>query len=126
MSTREAIAAEMLALELSLLHDDFSADTEALEQMLGEDFREISPFGTVTARPEVIKWILDKDPASRWSLADFHVEVLGNDARLLTYHAARTGPLASGSKGARHCSLWRFNSAQQCWQLAFHQSTKVC
>jgi hypothetical protein len=123
--TAGSAAERVQALELSLLHRDFSGDPEALEHLLAAEFREISPAGTVTTRQEVIHWILNKNPADRWSLTDITVEILGGDAILLAYHALRTGPTASGTKGARHCSMWRFNTELDCWQLAFHQSTRV-
>jgi hypothetical protein len=119
------VAEQVQALELSLLHRDFSGNPDALEQLLAADFREISPTGTPVSRQEVMRWILNKNPADSWTLTDITTEALGDDAVLLAYHAHRTGPAASGSKGAWHCSLWRFNAGLQCWQLAFHQSTRV-
>jgi hypothetical protein len=123
--TSSNIADTMLARELSLLHRDFSRDSETLEQMLAPDFREISPAGALVTRQDVIRWILNKHAADRWTLTDFRVEADSGSTVLLSYHARRSGPEHAGSKGARHCSLWRFNAGLQCWQLAFHQSTKV-
>jgi hypothetical protein len=123
--TDDSIAGQMQALEESLLHEDYAGRREALEQLLAADFREISPAGEPVTRDEVIQWICHKDPTTRWCLNEFRVDILADAARMLTYHAVRTGQRSTTSKGARHCSLWRFNPVLQCWQLAFHQSTRV-
>ncbi len=114
---------DMPQLEQQLLHTDFTAQPAALEALLATDFTEVAPTGTVTSRSEVIAWLLHKSPDERWRFSDWQVHELAADVRMLTYHAVRYLP-ASSSKGARHISLWRFNSTQQSWQLFFHQSTK--
>lgn len=113
----------MQQLELQLLHTDFRNNTAALEQLLGPDFVEVAPSGHPTSRAEVIHWLLQKDPADRWQLSDWHVSELAADVRLVRYHAVRSVP-ASASKGASHVSLWRLDRATERWQLHFHQSTK--
>jgi hypothetical protein len=123
MTTDSALLTAMQQLELRLLHTDFRTNTAALEQLLAQDFVEVAPNGRVTSREDVIRWLLQKDPADRWELSDWHVSELAADVRLVRYHAVRSIP-ASTSKGASHVSLWRFDSASQCWLLHFHQSTK--
>lgn len=115
--------ADMPQLEQQLLHTDFTAQPAVLEALLAPDFTEVAPTGAVASRSEVIAWLLQKSPHERWQFSDWHMQELAADVRMLRYHAVRCVP-ASTSKGARHVSLWRFNAAQQSWQLFFHQSTK--
>jgi hypothetical protein len=59
------ISEQILKLEESLLHEDFSSNPEALEAMISNDFREIDPKGRECSREDVIAWLLQKNPASR-------------------------------------------------------------
>lgn len=113
--------ADMLALELRLLHGD-PGEADAL---LAEDFREVHAGGGVASREEVLAWLHAKDPAARWELAGFAVQVFGPDLCLCTYHARQIAPRPSTSQGARHASLWQRRPATGDWQLCFHQATRV-
>lgn len=115
----------MRSLEEALLHGDHRGNPAALERLLAADFSEVNAMGGETSRSEVVRWLLQKDPAARWQFRDLQAEEVADGLRLVRYHAQQIAPQLSASKGARHVSLWRFNSALQCWQLRFHQSTKV-
>jgi hypothetical protein len=121
----QILARQMQALEETLLHDDHSGSTAVLERLLAPDFIEVNPAGGRSPRPEVLRWLQQKDPAARWHLQDLEVQELSPELRLVTYHALQVAPQRSSSKGARHASLWSFNGRLQCWQLRFHQSTRV-
>lgn len=116
---------EMQALEERLLHVDHAKDRAALERMLAPAFTEVNAAGGETSRDEVLRWLLAKDPAARWQLTGLDVQQLAGDLRMVRYHALQVAPQRSGSKGARHVSLWRFDSTLQAWQLVFHQATRV-
>lgn len=124
MSNAELVQA-MQALEESLLHTDHAQHPAALEQALAPGFVEVNARGGETARSEVLRWLLQKDPSARWQFSEVGVEELAPDLRLVRYHAHQIAPQRSSSKGARHVSLWRFSAVLQCWQLSFHQATKV-
>lgn len=113
------------ALEETLLHQDHARDPAVLERLLAPDFIEVNAVGGETSRREVVRWLLQKDPAARWQLSDVAVEEIAQGLCLARYHAQQIAPQRSTSKGARHVSVWRFNPALQCWQLRFHQATKV-
>lgn len=114
-------AQEMLALEDALLHGDHAGAAA----LLAEDFLEVHAAGGVATRDEVLQWLRTRDAAARWDFSDFSVQELAAGLRLVTYHAIRTAPQRSASKGARHASLWRYSPQLQQWQLCFHQATKV-
>jgi hypothetical protein len=121
-----AVVQTMQALEETLLHADHSRDPAALERLLAPDFTEVNGVGGDTSRSEVVRWLLQKDPAARWQFSALDVVELAPSLRLVRYHAQQIAPpRAAPSKGARHVSLWCFNAALQCWQLRFHQATKV-
>jgi hypothetical protein len=117
--------AEMRACEEGLLHTDFRGSRPVLEKFLADDFVEVSPGGLVSTRQVVVDWLLHKDPDARWQLRDLSVLELTQDLRLVRYHAQQVVPVPSAGKGALHCSLWHYNELLRCWQLRFHQATKL-
>lgn len=119
-----SLAADMLACEQTLLHTDFSDDIVALDRLLAADFVEISN-GRVSERAQVVAWLLRKDPAARWSFDDIHVNELAPGIRLVRYRAKQILPEASQGGGALHSSIWCLNREMHCWQLRFHQATRV-
>jgi hypothetical protein len=119
-----SLAADMLACEQALLHTDFNDDMVALDRLLAPDFVEISN-GRVSERAQVVGWLLRKDPAARWSFDDVHVSELAQGVRLVRYRAQQILPQASQGKGALHSSIWCFSREMHCWQLRFHQATRL-
>ncbi|MGV3591146.1 MAG: DUF4440 domain-containing protein [Gammaproteobacteria bacterium] len=115
---------EMLACEQQLLHDGFRNDVAGLEKLLTSDFVEIS-HGRISDRAQVIAWLLNKDPAARWTFSDVHVTELARDVRLVRYHAKQVQPQPSQGNGALHSSIWCFHGGLACWQLRFHQVTRL-
>lgn len=119
-----SLAADMLACEQALLHTDFNDDMVALDRLLAPEFVEISN-GRVSERAQVVGWLLRKDPAARWSLEDVHVSELAQGVRLVRYRAKQVLPKVSEGGGALHSSIWCFSREMHCWQLRFHQATKI-
>lgn len=120
-----SLAADMRACEEALLHTDFSGDMVALDRLLAPDFVEVGSNGRVSERAQVVAWLLRKDPAARWTLDDIHVAELAQGLRLVRYRAKQVLPEASQGNGAMHCSIWCFSRDMHCWQLRFHQSTRL-
>lgn len=119
-----AVANEMLALELLLLHGDHQADPVPLQAHLAEDFEEVAASGHRSDRATVVQWLLRKDPAWRWDLNELRVRELSSTLRLVQYHARQVVPWRPDSRGAWHSSLWRRSVAGP-WQLCFHQATRL-
>ena len=125
MNPSPAVSLPLLQqLEQQLLHTDFTASPAQLEAMLADDFAEVSPLGRSSTRAQVLEWLLHKDPLHRWHFSAWQFTTLAPAAALLRYHAVQSVP-PSQSKGALHVSLWCFNSERHCWQLRYHQSSKV-
>jgi hypothetical protein len=118
------IFAQMQVCETALLHTDFIRQPDLLELMLAHDFQEISGAGR-SSREAVRQWLLQKDPRARWELDQFETSELTPDLRLVTYHARQVIPERSASKGSLHSSLWSYSKHMQCWQLRFHQASKL-
>jgi len=112
-------------LEELILHQDYSADTEALESLLANEFREINPDGRVVSRQDVISWLQGKSPESRWEFSDFEVRELAAGLVMATYYARQIVPEKASRGGARHCSIWRETGPGKNWQLEYHQSTRT-
>ncbi len=117
--------AEMQACEEGLLHNDFRGSRPVLGKFLADDFIEVSSSGAISIRQSVVEWLLHKDPEARWHLRDLSVTDLAPDLRLVRYHAQQIAPMPSTGKGALHASLWSYNRTLRCWQLRFHQATKI-
>lgn len=111
-------------LEELLLHQDFRKSQEQLEALLAPGFREVDPKGNVVTRENVIRWLLTKDPGSRWEYDQFEVRQLADNLALATYVARQIIPEGHSGGGARHCSLWQESATNQ-WSLLFHQSTRL-
>lgn len=120
-----SLAADMLACEQALLHTNFFDDMVALDRLLAPDFVEIGSNGRVSERAQVVAWLLRKDPAARWSFEDVHVSELAPGIRLVRYRAKQILPEPSQGNGAIHSSLWCLSRDMHCWQLRFHQATKL-
>lgn len=119
------VAAEMQALEEALLHDNHASTPGQLERILAPEFTEVASSGRRSDRAAVLHWLLHKDPAARWQLHDLQAETLAPGLRLVRYHAQQVAPVRSNSNGAWHCSLWVYSAAAGCWQLRFHQATRL-
>jgi len=115
---------EMRALEEALLHSDHRAAPLALERMLAPAFTEVSASGRTSDRAAVLEWLMHKDPAARWQLAELEVAELATGLRLVRYLAQQVAPQRSAGNGAWHCSLWCYGQSAGCWQLRYHQATR--
>ena len=124
MSSPE-LADVLLALETQLLHGDHRHDPGLAERLLAPGFREVHAGGGAASRAAVLDWLRNKDPAARWSFADFAVEAVSQSVALVTYQARQVAPLPATSQGARHVSLWVREAGRGDWQLYFHQSTRI-
>jgi len=119
------ISQHIRILEELLLHQDFSSNREKLDSLLSDKFYEIDPKGRRQSRESVIRWLLTKDPSSRWELIGCETRELGPDVVQATYQAKKIAPEGSTSNGAFHHSLWEKTPDGHDWCLIFHQSTRI-
>jgi hypothetical protein len=116
----DSLSITLRDLELSLLHDTFSAKQE---ELLAPELREIGADGQIHQRSEICAWLNAKSPDARWDIQNFQVSSLAPGLALCTYWAKQIAPHVSDSKGSMHSSLWKLSS-DGCWQMLFHQATK--
>lgn len=118
-----------MQLELKLLHTDLRTNPVVVDELLDEDFEEIGNTGKVTNRAQVIQWLLNKDSAQRWHLADFRIKKVSNDTVIAIYRArkqtqvddARNDDTAS-LLGSIRSSVWQRRGEH--WKIVFHQATQ--
>ncbi|MCH9640037.1 MAG: DUF4440 domain-containing protein [Betaproteobacteria bacterium] len=116
------ITDQIKQLELTLLHTDMQADPTLLDTLLAQEFKEIGSNGHVSARQEVVDWLLNKNPNDRWALTDFSVEELSSDLVLAIYHACKISKHNGVSNGSTRSSIWKHDG--KCWKMVFHQASK--
>jgi hypothetical protein len=119
------LAQQMQACEEYLLHSDFRERPQVLESLLADDFVEVAASGVIASRAAVLQWLLDKDQRARWQLTELQAFELGAGLRHVRYHARQLLPAPSPGNGSLHSSLWRYNDSLQCWQLYYHQATRL-
>lgn len=115
-----AIVEHIQQLELKLLHTNWQKTSDQLESLLAPEFEEISHNGQVSSRPEVIHWLLSKNPNDKWSLTNFKIKILSPDLVLAIYHAKKIDN--TNSNGSIRSSIWQRDANG--WNLLFHQASK--
>ncbi|MBX3630276.1 MAG: DUF4440 domain-containing protein [Nitrosomonas sp.] len=127
----EPLAAQIMQLELKLLHTDMRANPTAIDELLDGGFEEIGSDGQAHSRQQAVAWLLNKDSTEQWSLMDFRIKPLSNDMVIAVYRAVRHDPVQTSGKdyneqkeyrGSIRSSVW-----QRCgdhWKMVFHQATQ--
>lgn len=123
MANQTTISSELFErLELMVLHSDFQAQPERLEQLIAPEFEEIDKLGRVTPRADVVAWLKNKKPIHRWNLTEFRIKMI-NDTVVLCIYKAKLQSDKSKNLGSTRSSLWRL--AETGWQMVFHQASKA-
>ena len=127
----EPLAAQIMQLELKLLHTDMRAYPAVIDELLDSVFEEIGSDGQTHARQEVVAWLQNKDSAQQWLLADFRIKPLSNDMVIAVYRAVRLDPAQAAGKdqngqeanrGSIRSSVWQRRGDH--WKMVFHQATQ--
>ncbi len=127
----EPLAAQIMQLELKLLHTDMRDNPTVIDELLDSGFEEIGSDGQVHSRQEVVAWLLNKDSAQQWSLVDFRIKSLSNDMVIAIYRAVRHDPVQATGKndneqkayrGSIRSSVWQRHD--DFWKMVFHQATQ--
>jgi len=127
----EPLATQIMQLELKLLHTDMHAYPAVIDELLDSTFEEIGSDGLAHSRQEVVEWLLHKDGAQQWSLADFRIKSLSNDMVIAVYRAVRRDPAQAAGKdqngqeayrGSIRSSVWQRRGDH--WKMVFHQATQ--
>ncbi|MGA7412557.1 MAG: nuclear transport factor 2 family protein [Bryobacteraceae bacterium] len=117
----ESIEQRLWRLETDLLTSTVRRDPEALMNLLAEEFCEFGRSGHIYSRDEIVRALQTESPR-QFSVTDFSVRVLSQDAALVTYVAHQSEPGKDPSTSLRS-SLWVLRDSR--WQMLFHQGTRV-
>lgn len=104
-------------LECSL-HGDKRNDREWLEQILHEEFREITRSGMLVGRAETIEALSADDNGPIIHSGEFKIISVRVDFAILHYRTFNP----DGGNASLRSSYWDMNENGQ-WQLVFHQGT---
>jgi hypothetical protein len=104
-------------LECSL-HDNKRNDREWLEQILHEEFREITRSGKLVDRTETIEALSTEVGSPIIHSEGFTLTIVRNNFAILHYRTFDP----DGSNASLRSSCWEMSGNGQ-WQLIFHQGT---
>ena len=118
----QGIAEHIKQRELELLQTDWRANPALIDDWLSADFEEIGSDGQVSQRVDVVNWLLNKDNATQWSLADFRIKALTDGWIMAIYSVKKINDPSSTSKGSIRTSIWQYQGNH--WKMVFHQATQ--
>ncbi|MCV2350459.1 nuclear transport factor 2 family protein [Paucibacter sp. Y2R2-4] len=114
----------LIALERLLHQPAVRADAAAVERLLHPQFREFGRSGRSYSRAAMLELLAAEDPADtsiEVVSQDFALQMLGDNAALLTYRSAHRSPDGHLSRPSWRSSIWRLEALG--WQMIFHQGT---
>ena len=125
MKAPAEIAAQIVALELSLLEVPTRSDRHYLEQVLDDEMVEFGKSGGIYDKQSIIQALEGErsgsPPADQLELVDAMATLLSADTVLLTYRL-RARPLAgTEALASLRSSVWKQQDGR--WRLLFHQGT---
>jgi hypothetical protein len=112
---------QLRELEVALHQPAIRRDRAMLERLLHPRFREFGRSGRSYMRADVLANLAAEQEATAVWSQNFEVELVGDDAALLTYRSAHVVADGKLERHTNRSSLWvRAGSA---WQMLFHQGT---
>lgn len=114
----------LIALERLLHQPAVRADAAAVARLLHPQFREFGRSGRSYSRAAMLELLAAEDPADtsiEVVSQDFALQMLGDNAALLTYRSAHRSPDGHLSRPSWRSSIWRLEALG--WQMIFHQGT---
>ncbi len=112
-----ALAAELRALEDSILDPAVRSDPARLRALLAPDFTEFGAGGRVFDRDGIVAALAAENARPARRARGFKVRPLGHDAALTTWRVERS----DGTETLRS-SIWQ-RQADGAWRIVFHQGT---
>jgi hypothetical protein len=113
----ELSKALLLGFELELMDPAVRKDRARVSALLAEDFREFGSSGRAWSREEILELLAMELEQVAPVVEAFEMNEFAEGAALVTYRAVRPGQTTLRS------SLWV--RREGCWQMLFHQGTKV-
>jgi hypothetical protein len=108
-------------LEVTLHQPEVRSNSERLDRLLHERFRELGRSGQIYTKAEILsEFTREPQTYEVWS-QDFQVEPLSEDVALLTYRSAHINSAGELERHTNRMSLWQLT--ERGWQMRFHQGT---
>ena len=108
-------------LEVALHQPAIRRDRAILERLLHPRFREFGRSGRSYVRADVLANLpAEQEATTVWS-QNFEIELVGDNAALLTYSSAHVVADGKLERHTNRSSLWV--RAASAWQMLFHQGT---
>ncbi len=120
MENDSVLISELLSLEESLLKPNIRKSSEAIVDLLADDFMEIGSSGKVYRKKDIM-CTLRSEAASNITLLDFKVKLLSPEVALVIYKAVKTGSNVAEKQYSLRSSIWKLMDGS--WKIAFHQGT---
>lgn len=120
MENDSVLISELLSLEESLLKPNIRRSSEALVDLIADDFIEIGSSGRVYRKKDIIG-TLNSEAAGNTTLLDFKVKLLSSEVALVIYKAVKTGSNVAEKQYSLRSSIWKLLGGS--WKIAFHQGT---
>jgi hypothetical protein len=113
-------AALLRQLEERLLQPGVLKSTQEVADLLADEFIEFGSSGRVFNKRQLIE-SLQREPAVRRSLLEFHASVLAPGVVLVTYRVVRQNAADGQPTRSLRSSVWKLSDGR--WQMVFHQGT---
>jgi hypothetical protein len=108
-------------LEVTLHQPEVRSDSEKLDRLLHERFREFGRSGRIYTKAEILsEFTHEPQTYAVWS-QDFQVEPMSEGVALLTYRSAHINSDGELERHTNRASLWQLT--ERGWQMLFHQGT---
>ncbi|MAF31476.1 MAG: hypothetical protein CMF60_04655 [Magnetococcales bacterium] len=111
----------VLALEKSLLTDKVRTSKALLNELLHDNFNEISQSGTVYGKSEFLENLPTKSSSSNYEAYDFTVQHLSDDLVQVRFETLSNRAIDGVRCKSLRSSLWKLHDSK--WQMIFHQGT---
>ncbi len=115
------LSEKLIELEKSLHTDEIRSSYERLNELLHNDFMEITQRGTTYGKKEALEGLSSSSQIEIKS-ANYQVKLLSSDIAQVIYETETTKFEEGVTRKARRSSLWKLEGDR--WQMIFHQGTK--
>lgn len=111
-------------LEEELMSPRSRRSPERLEQLLAENFIEVTASGSMVSREKTIRGLLCETQGFTYAISNFRVGAIAHATFLVTYQLVDT--LMGHERRSWRSSIWvRQAGESEAFQIAFHQGTTV-
>ena len=111
----------LVGLEESLFTDAVRKSRSALDELIHDEFEEVTSSGKAIKKDDAIDW-LSQETAYEISASDYEVRLLSEALALLKYKS-KSSDTTHVDRYAIRSSIWKFEN--DTWKMLFHQGTTI-